>query len=126
MTRAVQIYAAVHFAIIGLSHVAVPLAWVELFKLFRAQGRPGVFAHGFLGLFFGAVIVAWHDVWSWPDVVLTIVGWLYVIKAASCFLTPSLQSASLARVSPQRALELRAAGAAYLLVALFLAWRLVE
>ena len=120
LARAIRVYAVVHFSIVGISHIVLPTAWVELFKLMRTQNRAGVFAHGFLSLFFGATIVSLHNVWSGPHTLLTIVGWLYVTKAASCFLTPDFQLASLRRVSEQRVWELRAAGAAYLSVAIFL------
>jgi len=102
LARAVEIYASVHFAIMGLSHLFRPLAWVQLFTLLRAQGTPGVFAHGFLSLFFGAMIVAFHNVWSGPGTALTVVGWLYVAKSTACFLAPNFQLASLGRVSNDR------------------------
>jgi hypothetical protein len=120
LARAVEIYASVHFALMGLSHLFRPLSWVRFFKILRDQGTAGVFAHGWLSLFFGAMIVSFHDVWSGPDTTLTVAGWLYVAKAAACFLSPNLQLVSLGRVSDGRKWELQLAGAAYLLLALWL------
>jgi hypothetical protein len=120
LARAVEVYAVAHFAIMGASHLFRPLAWVRLFELLRAQGTPGVFAHGFLGLFFGTTIVAFHNVWSGPGAALTFAGWLYLAKAAACFLAPSQQLASLGRVAEGRKWEMRVAGSAYLLLAAWL------
>lgn len=125
LPRAVEIYAALHFAIMGLSHLFRPLAWVQFFELLRAQGTPGVFAHGFLSLFFGAMIVAFHNVWSGPGTALTVAGWLYVAKSAACFLAPNLQLVSLGRVSSDRKWELQFAGVAYLLLASWLIAHLI-
>lgn len=117
LSRAVEIYAVVHFVIVGLSHLFSPKAWVRLFVLMREQGEPGAMAHGFLSLFFGSMIVAFHNDWSGGAVALTLVGWLYLAKAASCIVTPAVQLRSLARVSVERAHELRGAGVFYLLLA---------
>ena len=120
LTRAVEVYASVHFTVMGLSHLVRPSAWVQLFELLRDQGAPGVFAHGLLSLFFGATIVSFHDVWAGPGAALTVAGWLYVAKAVARFLAPDVQLASLKRVSDARKWELQIAGAAYLLLALWL------
>jgi hypothetical protein len=121
MAHAIEIYAVVHLVVMGLSHCIHPHSWVAFFTLLRKCGQPGVFAHGFLSLFFGAMIVSFHNAWSGAGAALTVAGWLYVAKAAACFLLPELQLASLRRVSGERAWEMRFAGTAYLLLALWLA-----
>lgn len=88
MERAVQIYAIIQFAIIGVSHIVRPRAWVEFFELLRERGNAGVFAVAFLSLLFGSFVVAFHNLWTGIPLVLTLVGWAQVIKASLYFTFP--------------------------------------
>lgn len=124
MIRQVELFAVIHFTVMGLSHIVMRRVWAELFVILGRQGRAGAFAHGFLSLFFGSIVVAFHNVWSGLPAVLTVVGWAYLVKAALCFLAPGLQARSLARVSPARDWEFILPGAAYLIVAGLLIWSL--
>jgi hypothetical protein len=124
LVTALEAYAVLHFGVAGLSHVFRPLSWVRFFVLLREHGHAGVFAHGFLSLYFGSMIVAFHNVWTGTGIPLTIVGWLYMVKTISCFVFPDFQLASLRRVSTERAWELQAVGAAYLLLTAWLVVRL--
>ena len=74
MERAVEVFAAVQFLVIGLSHVFQPRVWVEFFTWLRGKGYAGVFVNGFLSLGFGAFIVAFHNVWTGLPMVLTHTG----------------------------------------------------
>ena len=62
------------------------------------QGRPGAFANGFLSLFTGTLIVAFHNVWSGIPVALTLIGWAMVLKGAVVFIMPDWGLRSIARV----------------------------
>lgn len=105
MERAIELLAAIQSLVIGLSHVAQPGAWVEFFVWLRSKGRAGVFASGFLSLWFGSIIVAFHNVWEGLPAVLTVVGWAQVVKALVSFVLPQLAMRGLNRVSPERARE---------------------
>lgn len=124
LAKAVELYAAVHFTVIGLSHVVQPRAWVDFFLLLRAHGATGVFANGFLSLMFGSIIVAFHNVWEGGAIVLTLIGWAQIVKASVNFLVPEFGLRSMNRVSTERAWEFQAAGAALLLIAAWLVFRL--
>jgi hypothetical protein len=89
MERAIQIYAIINFAVIGISHTFQPRAWVDFFVWLRERGEAGVFATAFLSLMFGSIVVAFHNVWSGIPIVLTIVGWSQVIKALIYFTFPA-------------------------------------
>ena len=117
MERAIEIYAAIQFLIIGLSHMLQPRVWVEFFVIMRQHGHAGVFANGFLSLVFGSLIVAFHNVWTGWAVVLTLIGWAQVIKATTNFLLPALSMRSLQRVSVERAWEFRVGGILFLALA---------
>jgi hypothetical protein len=110
MVRAVELFAAVHCVVIGLSHCLQPMVWVDFFSHLRDKGRAGVFVNGFLSLWFGSIVVAFHNVWEgWP-VVLTLLGWAQVVKALVCFVLPQWGLRSLGRVRAERAHEFRYAG----------------
>ncbi len=98
MEQAIQTFAAINFFVIGLSHVVQHRAWAEFFILLHRQGRPGAFANGFLSLITGTLIVAFHNVWSGIPVVLTVLGWSFVLKAAVIFVVPDWGLRSIGRV----------------------------
>ncbi len=110
MQEAVELFAGITFLVIGLSHLLQPMAWTEFFTELRAKGRAGVFFEGFLCLWFGAVIVAFHNVWSGLPAILTIVGWLQVLKGLLRFTVPRLALRIYERVVPERAWAFRVAG----------------
>jgi hypothetical protein len=114
MEQAIEIYAAVQFLVIGLSHTFQPRAWVDFFTWLRSKGNPGVFANGFLSLIFGSVIVAFHNVWTGLPMVLTLIGWAQVIKALVSFVMPQWGMRGLQRVSYDRAHEFVVGGVVFL------------
>ena len=126
LARAVELYAAVHLTVIGLSHVLQPTAWVNFFLLLRAHGTIGAFANGFLSLIFGSIIVGFHNIWDGGAIVLTLLGWAQIVKAAVNFFAPEIGLRSMNRVSLERAAEFRLAGAALLIIAAWLAYRLAS
>ena len=99
MMRSLEIFALIHLALIGLSHVVQHRAWAEFFIRLRSIGYGGVFVHGFLSLGFGSMILAFHRVWSGAPMALTILGVLYLLKTAQCFMLPGLSMRSLNRVT---------------------------
>lgn len=105
MEQAIEIFAAVQFLVIGLSHIVQPRVWVEFFTWLRSKGNAGVFANGFLSLIFGSIIVAFHNVWTGLPVVLTVIGWAQIIKALVSFVVPQWGMRGLQRVSYDRAHE---------------------
>jgi hypothetical protein len=124
LERALESLAAIQFFVVGLSHVLQRHAWVDFFVWLRERGHAGVFVHGFLSLGFGSMILAFHNVWSGPATVLTVVGCLYLVKATLCFLAPNTQIRSLGRVSHERAWEFAVPGAVYVALAAWLSYLL--
>ena len=107
--RNIQMFAAISFLVIGLSHLLQPYVWVAFFTWVREKGRAGMFVEGFLSLTFGALVVAFHNVWSGLPIVLTLVG-CQVLKSLMRFVAPQLSLRVYRRVSPERAWEFRVAG----------------
>ena len=124
MERAIEMFAAINFLVIGLSHICMPKAWAEFFILLSSKGQAGAFINGFLTLGVGALIVAFHNVWTGTTVILTVVGWLYVAKAVVIFVIPGAGLKSIQRVTAENAGGLRYAGALMILMGVVLCYSL--
>ena len=118
MMRALEMFAVIQLTLVGLSHVVHHRRWAAFFIGLHGPGYGGVFVHGFLSLGFGAMIVAFHRVWSGTPLVLTIVGVLYLMKTLQCFLLPAVSLRSLERVTLERSRVFIGVGVVFLLIAL--------
>jgi len=126
IARSLEVLAVIQFAVIGLSHVFQPRAWAEFFLWIRERGDAGVFAYGFLTLWFGSIIVAFHNVWTGIPAVLTFVGWAQLFKATLYFTAPSFGARRMKMVSVERAWVFVPGGIAFLVLAALLGlhlWR---
>lgn len=124
MERGTEIFAAIHWLVMGVSHLARPADWADFFVFLRRKGHAGVFVNGMLSLGFGSVIVAFHNVWEGLPAVLTVLGWAHVFKGAVCLVFPALGLRSLALAGPPRNSRLAVAGVVLLLLSA-LSWYLV-
>ena len=107
MEASVEMLAAVCYFVIGVSHLAQPRVWAEFFVEMRGRGRVGSFQNALLHFPLGAIIVAFHNVWTWPEVVLTVCGWGLVVKGFLYFVWPAHSERMLSRVTMERAREFR-------------------
>jgi uncharacterized protein YjeT (DUF2065 family) len=126
VAEGVETFAALYFLVIGLSHVVQPRAWVELFRMLQGYGRAGAFMEGFLSLALGAFIVAFHNVWSGPEIVLTLIGWAQVAKGALRFVAPQLGLRAYEKVSLERAWQFQVGGVLSIAIGIFLAFLIVR
>ena len=110
---------------IGLSHIVQPRAWVELFIDWRNKGDVGVFYTGLLHFNFGALIVAFHNVWHGIPMLVTLLGWGWTVKGLLYLTYPRFAMKSLARVSVERAHEFVIAGAFLVAVGAVITYSLV-
>lgn len=117
MEHAVQIYAIINLAVIGMSHVVKPRVWVDFFVFLRERGEAGVFAVAILNLIFGSIIVAFHNVWSGIPLALTVWGWANVVKALLYFMFPAIGLRRLQSLSHERANLVVVGGILFLLLA---------
>lgn len=111
MERSIEIAVAVGFLVIGLSHLFQPRVWAQYFIDLRERGEVASFHVALMHLPLGALIVAFHNVWSGTGLVLTVIGWAYVLKSLVYFVWPRYGLRVLARVSVERAWGFAAAGA---------------
>lgn len=122
MEKAIQLFAAISFLVIAISHLAQPRAWVAFYQALAERGSPGVFVEGFITLNFGAIIVAFHNVWDGPAMGLTLIGWAQVLKGTVRFVAPTLALRVMQRASPERAWYFRAGGVIALGLSAFAWW----
>lgn len=121
MELAIERVAALCCFAIGLSHIVQPRAWAELFIDWRNKGSTGVFYTALLHFTFGAIIVAFHNVWSGGvPVLVTLLGWGWTMKGLLYLTYPKHGMKMLARVSVERAHEFVIAGAVLVLIAAFI------
>jgi hypothetical protein len=116
MERSVEVLAVVFLGVIGLSHLLQPRAWVSFFILLRGKGETGAFVDGFLHLLPAGIIIGFHNVWTGLPMVLTLLGWAFLIKSLLRFCLPKQALIVWARVSPERAWEFQVAGAGILIL----------
>jgi len=124
IARSLEVLAVIQFAVIGLSHMVQPRAWAEFFAWLRERGDAGVFAYAFLTLWFGSIIVAFHNVWSGIPAVLTFVGWAQLVKGLLYFTAPAYGRKRMQMASPERAWVFVPAGGVLLVLAGLLAFHL--
>lgn len=121
METAIEKFAIISFLVIGISHIAQPRAWAEFFIRVREKGTAGSFINAWIHFPFGALIVAFHNVWHGIPLVLTLMGWGWVIKGFIYWVFPHYGLKVLQRVKVERAWEFQVAGAVLLgLAGLFL------
>ncbi len=125
METAVERLVALCCFVIGLSHIVQPRAWAELFIDWRRKGDVGVFYTGLLHFTFGALIVAFHNVWRGIPLVVTLLGWGWTLKGLLYLTCPKHGMKMLARVSTDRAHEFIIAGVVLVAVACLIGYSLV-
>ena len=122
MEQSAEVFAAIYLLGIGLSHVLQSQVWVEFFAWMRDKGRAGMFVEGLLSLGFGALVVAFHNVWSGLPVVLTLIGWGQILKGLVRLIAPQFSLRVYERVTPERAWQFQVAGVVALALSGLLAY----
>jgi len=86
--RAIDVFALLNLAVIGLSLVIQPRAWALYFAWMRREGEAGSIAYGVLCLLWGSLIVAFHRDWNGIMVIVPIFGAVQVLKGAIFLVAP--------------------------------------
>lgn len=118
MAESIAIFASINFAIIGLSHIVQARVWGDFFQRLHSIGKAGAFANGLITLLMGSLIVSFHNVWHGVPVVLTLIGWAYILKSTAIFLYPEWNLRSMRRVETASPIQMRIAGIGLLSIAL--------
>ncbi|HVM21738.1 MAG TPA: hypothetical protein VM308_00355 [Sphingomicrobium sp.] len=120
MEQGVERLAAMVLLLTCLSHIAAPNAWAELFRRIDSSGDLAGILYAAIHLPLGLMIVAFHDVWSWPEIVVTLIGWALLLKGTLHLLIPSLARRSIALAADPK--RYRLGGLLMLPLALAVGW----
>lgn len=118
MAESMAIFASINFTIMGLSHILQPEAWRSFFQQLHSIGKAGAFANGFITLVMGSLIVSFHNIWNGVPIILTLLGWCYILKSVVIFLYPEWNLRSMKSVDTASPAKVRLAGIALLGISL--------
>jgi len=110
METGIERLTALAFLVTGLSHIAAPRAWARFFIAMRERGEPAGLLNAYLHIPLGLLILAFHWVWRWPELLVTLIGCGLTLKGILYFLWPALALRSMAHVSEETAWRFRIAG----------------
>ena len=94
MELCVEVFVVVSLFVVGLSHALRPASWRSYFAMLKREGDAGILVNGLMTLWFGAFVVAFHNVWSGPAMIVTLVGWAQLLKGAAHLCIPGVGARS--------------------------------
>ena len=110
MELAVTKLAIICFFITGVSHIVQPRVWAQFFIDMHSKGPVGSFQNALLHFPLGVVLVSFHNVWRGLPIVLTLIGWGFVLKSVIYLVFPQHGTKILSRVAVERSWEFIVAG----------------
>lgn len=122
MEQGIEKLAALVFLLTGLSHFLHPKAWARFFITIREKGTVGGLLNAYVHAPLGVLIVAFHNLWTWPEIVVTLIGWSLTLKGAAYFCWPQLARRVMANISEDSAVMYRVAGVFAIALAGAIAW----
>ena len=125
MEEAIRMFAVIGFLVTGASHAIQPRAWIRFFQMLAAKGEAGVIANALLHLGMGSLVVAFHRVWIGLPVVLTALGWLYVVKSTVYLVAPRVGLKVMSRIGDEDTAKFVTAGLVMIVIGLLLGTTLV-
>ncbi len=108
--QSIELFVAINFLAIGLSHFLHPKSWVDFFTFLHSKNTTGNIINALIALAMGSVILSFHLIWKWPKVWITLYGISQVLKGFIYLIKPSIGMSSIARVKIERANKFRWTG----------------
>jgi hypothetical protein len=115
--HAIEIFALLNFAIVGLSLIVQPMAWARYFTWMRQEGEAGAVIYGLFCVLWGSLIVSFHPDWHGLLIVLPAFGALQVFEGFVFLVLPAFGLRVMSVFTPERPWLFRLLG----LIALVLA-----
>jgi hypothetical protein len=78
--HAIEVFALLNFAVVGLSLVLRPGSWMQFFLWMRREGEAGAVIYGLLCVLWGSLIVSFHPDWHGVLGVLPAFGVLQLLE----------------------------------------------
>jgi uncharacterized protein YjeT (DUF2065 family) len=124
--HSIELFLAINFFIIGLSHLVQPKIWVEFFIYLHSKNNAGNIFNALLSLGTGSLIFSFHFIWYWPNIIVTIYGLLQILKGLIYLLKPSVGIASIGKVSMEKANKFRWSGLLSLMLSIMIIYILIK
>ena len=122
----IELFTAISLLVIGLSHLLQPRIWVEFFIFLHSKGQTGNIINAMISLTTGTLIFSFHFIWQWPRILITLYGFIQVLKGAIYLLKPSVGLASIGKITNESANKFRWSGALALLIAIAIFYGLIK
>nr|WP_321232867.1 hypothetical protein [uncultured Psychroserpens sp.] len=106
----IELFLAINLFVIGLSHFIRPKMWVDFFLALTAKRHVGNLINALLHFGFGSLIFAFHFVWTWPKVLVTVYALLIMGKGILYLLYPEIGLKSISRVTQKNAQKFKWVG----------------
>lgn len=101
MELSIQFMAGVSLTLLGLSYLIATKDWIMWIENLERQGRKASLTIGSINLLIGSFILAFHWVWQgWP-LLVTLIGAMALLKAATYLLCPGWLPAKLSKIHKQ-------------------------
>lgn len=96
--QSIQFFVALNLLTIGLSHFFQPKIWEEFFNFLHKKGNIGNIFNALIALGMGSFIIAFHFVWKWPMVLVTLYGLTQLVKGFVYLTFPTIGLRSIGQV----------------------------
>jgi uncharacterized protein YjeT (DUF2065 family) len=87
--HAIEVFALLNFAIVGLSLLIRPTAWARYFAWMRREGEAGAVIYGLFCVLWGSLIVSFHATWHGLIIVLPLFGALQLLEGLIFLVAPA-------------------------------------
>ena len=111
LTRNIEVFVSINIIVLGMSYLLRPDAWRACLAYLESKGAAGSLTTAFLGVAFGSFIVAFHNIWDGTPTILTVFGWVGLLKGTVFAVFPGLALKRFATAQRMGSGLWRAAGA---------------
>jgi len=118
--HAIEIFALLNFAIVGLALVVQPGAWARYFEWMRREGEAGAVIYGLFCVLWGSLIVSFHPTWHGLLIILPAFGALQTIEGLVFLIFPGFGLRLISKFNAERLWLFRLLGLIALGLALYI------
>ena len=117
LLQSIEFFTAINLAIIGLSHFLQPKIWEDFFVFLHSKGNVGNIFNALIAVGMGSFILAFHFVWDFPRILVTLYGLLQLVKGLLYLTVPSIGLKSIGKVRDKGVEKFKVVGLVMILLA---------
>ena len=121
--ESIQLFFVINILVMGVSHLVRPKIWIKFFEYLSSKGEVGNIFNAMLSLAMGSIIVSFHLVWQWPMIIVTIYGFLSLLKGSLFLIIPGIGLKSISSVNEQ-GWKFQVVGVIMCVIAIFVCYNL--